>query len=57
MSLHFLWAESKSRTRGQFEYDMTWYCSCFDLVCLRFQVVKIKQVDCKISTKNVNNCK
>ena len=57
MSLHFLCAELKNRMRGQFECDMTWFCSCFDFVCLRFQVVQIKQVDCKISTKNVNNCK
>ena len=27
------------------------------LVCLRFQVVKIKQVDYRVSTKNVNNYK
>ena len=32
-------------------------CGCCSIVCLRFQVVQIKQVDCKISTKNVNNCK
>ena len=29
-----------------------WCCS---IVCLRFQVVQIKRVDCKMSTKNVNN--
>ena len=27
------------------------------MVCLRFQVVQIKQVDCKMSTKIVNNYK
>ena len=65
--LHCLWAKSNSRTRGQFECDLIWFCFCFDfvrshrrcdccsIVCLRFQVVQIKQVDCKISTKNVNN--
>ena len=26
-------------------------------VCLRFQVVQIKQVDCNMSTKNVNDYK
>ena len=25
------------------------------MICLRFQDVQIKQVDCKMSTKNVNN--
>ena len=27
------------------------------IVCLRFQVVQIKQIDCKMSTKYVNNYK
>ena len=48
---------------------MTWFCFCFDfvhsharlvccsIVCLRFHVVQKKQVDCKMSTKNVNNYK
>ena len=48
---------------------MTWFCFCFDfvpslarcscssMVCLRFQVVQIKQVGCRMSTKNVNNYK
>ena len=30
--LHCLWAESNNRTRGQFECDVTWFCSCFDFV-------------------------
>ena len=64
--LHCLWAKSNNRTRGQFEYNMTWFCFCFDFVrsharrgccyinCLHVQVVQIKQVDCKMSTNNVN---
>ena len=64
MPLHCLWAKSNSRTR-----DMAWFCFCFDfvrsdvrcgcysIVSLRFQVVQIKQVDCKMSAKNVNNYK
>ena len=67
--LHCLWAKSNNRTRDQFECDVTWFCFCFDfvrpharcgccsVVCLRFQVVQIKQVDCKMSNKNVNNSK
>ena len=65
--LHCLWAKSNNSTRGQFECDATWFCFCFDfvrsyarcgccsIVCLRFQFVQIKQVDCKMSTKNVND--
>ena len=68
-SLHCLWLKSHNRTRGQFECDMTWFCFCFDfacsharcgccsIVCLCFQVVQIKQVDCKLSTKNMCNYK
>ena len=53
--------------RGQLESEMTWFCICFDLIrsharcgccsviCLYFQVVQIKQVDCKMSIKNVDN--
>ena len=64
-----LWAKSNNITRGQFESDVTWFCFCFDfvlsharcgccsIVCLRLQVVQIKQVDCKVSTINVNNYK
>ena len=59
---HCLWAKSNNRARGQFECDVTWFCFCFDfirshawcgccsIVYLRFQVVQIKQVDCKLST-------
>ena len=32
-------------------------CSCCSIVCLRFQIVHIKEVGWKISTKNVNNYK
>ena len=50
-------------------WRVTWFCFCFDfvhsharcgycsIVYLRFQVVQIKQIDCKMSTKNVNNYK
>ena len=64
--LHCLWAKSNNRTRRQFECDVTWFRFCFDFVrsharcglhSLRFQVVQIKQVDCKMSTKNVNSYK
>ena len=66
--LHCLWTKSNNRTRGQYECDV-WLgfvfdfvrsyarCGCCSVVCLRFQVVQIKQVDCKTSTKNVNNYK
>ena len=67
MLLHCLRVKSNNRTRSQFECDVTWFCFCFDfvryvhmhvaLVVQRFQVVQIKQVDCKMSTKNVNNYK
>ena len=30
MPLNFLWAKSNSRTRGQFECDMTWFYFSFD---------------------------
>ena len=65
--LHCLLAKSNNRTCDQLECGMTWLCFWFDLVrshawhgscsivCLRFQVVQIKQADCKMSTKNVNN--
>ena len=67
--LRCLWAKSSNRRRGQFECDVTWFCFCINfvrshvwcgccsIVFSRFQVVQIKQVDCKMSTKNVNNCK
>ena len=56
---HCLWAKSNYRMRGQFECNLTWFCFCFDFIrshalcgfcsiaCLCFQVVQIKQVDCK----------
>ena len=55
---------------GQFECDVTWFfcfcfgfvrshlwCGCCSIVCLHFQVLQIKKVDCKMSTKNMNNYK
>ena len=48
--LHCLWVISNNRMHGQFECDVTWFCFCFDFV-------QIKHVDCKMSTKNVNNYK
>ena len=63
------WAKSNNVTRGQFECDVIWFCFCFDfvrsrarcrccsIVCLCFQGVQIKQVDCKMITKNVNDYK
>ena len=44
----------------QYECDVTWFWFCFSIgyyskVCLSFQVVQVKQVDCKMRTKNVNN--
>ena len=65
--MHCLWAKANNRTCGQFECDMTWFCFCFDfvhsqiqcvccsMVCLLFQVLQIKQVNCKMSTKNKKN--
>ena len=41
-----------SKPRDQF-YWLLWK----SVVCLLFQVVQIKQVDCKVSTKDVNNYK
>ena len=46
--LHSLRAKSSNRTRGQLEYDLTWFCFCFNFV-------QIKLVDCKMGIKNVNN--
>ena len=59
-----LWVKSNKRTRGQFEYDVLylflfWFdfvhsharCGCFSIVCLRFQVMQIKQINWKMSTK------
>ena len=60
--LHCLWAKSNNKTRGHFEYDVALFLFLFDfvhsphvqrgscsIVCLRFQVMQIKQVDCKMS--------
>ena len=61
--LHCLWVKSNNRTRGQFKCDVAWLCFCFNFVhihgavCLRFQVVQIKQFGYNMSTKNVNNYK
>ena len=33
IAMHCLWAKSNNRTRGQFEYDVTWFCFCFDFDC------------------------
>ena len=67
--LHCLWTKLNDRTRGQLKCDVTWFRFCFDfvrsqvrcgccsIVCSRFQVVQVKQIDWKINTKNVNNYK
>ena len=36
---------------------MTKNSGCCSRVCLRFQVVQIKHVDCKMGTKNVSDYK
>ena len=59
-----LWAKSNNRTRMSiWMWHDTWFCFCFDfirsyarcgccsVVCLCFQVVQIKQVDCKMNYK------
>ena len=55
--LHCLWAKPNNKTRGQFEWDVTWFCfffyfvrshargGCRYIVCLRFQTEQIKQVN------------
>ena len=61
---HCLRAKLNNRSQSQSEYDVTLFflflfdfvhshgrCGCCSRVCLRFQVMQIKQVDCKISTK------
>ena len=30
--MHCLWAKSNTKTRGQFECDLTWFCFCFVFV-------------------------
>ena len=71
MPLHGLWAKSNNRIRGQFECDMTLFfwvflfdfvhsharCGCCSIVCLHFQDAQIKQVECKMNTRNMNNYK
>ena len=63
--LHRLWVNSNNRKHGQFEYDVNLFiylfifdfvhsharCRCCFIVCLRFQVMQIKLVNCKMSTK------
>ena len=60
--VHYLWAKLNNTTRGQFECDMTLFfvfvwCRSFTCTAqllfhsLRFQVMQIKQIDCKASTK------
>ena len=63
--LHCLWVKSNNRMRGQFECDVILFlllfgfvhshvrCGCCSIVCLRFQLRQIKQVHCKMSTKNL----
>ena len=69
--LHCLRAKSNNRMGVKFECDVAWFCFCFNIarlharfgccsiVCLylRFQFAQIEQVDCKMSTKNVNKYK
>ena len=58
--LHSLRAPSNNRTLGQIEYDVALLCFCLislihmdgdSIDCLCFQVMQIKQVDCKMSIK------
>ena len=62
--LHCLWAKSNNRKRRHFEYDVALFFlflsdfvhsharySCCSIVCSRFQVIQMKQVDWKMSTK------
>ena len=67
--LHYLLANLNNRMRGQFECDVTCFhfcfeilgshalCRCCSIVCLRFQVVQIKQIYYRSSTKNVDSYK
>ena len=57
--LHLLWAKLNNRVRCQYECDVIWLCFSFGMVrsharCGCCSIVCL-QVDCKISTKNVNN--
>ena len=47
--MHCLWAKSNNRARGRFECDVVG--AVVVPVCLLFQVVQIKQVNCNMSTK------
>ena len=61
--LYCLWVKSNNRTRAQFECVVNWFCfysgfvrlhvwcCCCSIVYFYFQVVQIKQLDCKMSTK------
>ena len=65
--LHCLWAISNKRQHGQFKCDVNLFCFCLDfvrshvhcdfcsIVCLRFQIALMKQIDLKMSTKNIGN--
>ena len=61
MSLHFLLAKSNNTKRDQFECDVSWFRFCFDFAGSHARcdcyVVQIKQIDCKMSTKNMSNYK
>ena len=37
--LHYLWAKSNNRKRGQFECDLIWFCFSFDFVHMHGAVV------------------
>ena len=62
--LRCLWAKSNNRMHRQFEYDVTWFCFCFDfvrshircgccsIVCLRFQVAQINGLISKWALMN-----
>ena len=63
-TIALLWAKSNSRSCDQFECDVTFLllllfdfvhsdvrCGCCSIICLRFEVMKKKQFDCKMSTK------
>ena len=33
ISWHDLKAKSNNKTHGQFEWDLIWFCFCFDFIC------------------------
>ena len=58
---HCLWGKSNNGKSARFDSNMTFcfdfvrshtWCGCCSIVCLRFHVAQIKQVDWKMSTKN-----